>query len=157
MTRLYSLQVSDKQHSELQQLRQHIRLCFSDINCFLMPHPGLRVATDPEFRGQLSGKASHFRCGTAREAFCVLEIEAEFKKQLKNFVPRLLSPHGLVLKEVNGQRVTARELMEYFRAYINIFQGEDLPEPKSMLLVSRFHLLSIHFLCTVFLLLVGYR
>jgi atlastin len=51
-------------------------------------------------------------------------------------VPRLLSPNGLVLKEVNGQKVTGRELLEYFRAYINIFQGEDLPEPKSMLLVG---------------------
>jgi len=112
------LQVSDKQHHELQQLRQHIRLCFSDINCFLMPHPGLRVATSPEFKGQLS------------------EIETEFKKQLKVMVPRLLSPDGLVLKEVNGRRITGRELMEYFRVYINIFQGEDLPEPKSMLLAT---------------------
>jgi len=41
-----------------------------------------------------------------------------------------------VLKEIHGQKVTGRELMEYFRAYIKIFQGEELPEPKSMLLAT---------------------
>lgn len=66
----------------------------------------------------------------------ISEIESDFKKQLKNLVPRLLSPGELVLKETNGQKVTGRELLEYFRAYTKIFQGEDLPEPKSMLLVS---------------------
>lgn len=50
------LQVSDKQHPELQSLRNHIRSCFSEIACFLMPHPGLDVATSPSFDGRLKGK-----------------------------------------------------------------------------------------------------
>ncbi|VDP14366.1 unnamed protein product [Onchocerca flexuosa] len=50
------LQVSEKQHLELQQLRRHIRSCFEQISCFLMPHPGLRVSTSPVFRGQISGE-----------------------------------------------------------------------------------------------------
>uniref|UniRef100_A0A914XQZ3 GB1/RHD3-type G domain-containing protein n=1 Tax=Plectus sambesii TaxID=2011161 RepID=A0A914XQZ3_9BILA len=112
------LQLSDKQHPELQQLRQHIRSCFENIQCFLMPHPGLRVATHPDFRGQIG------------------EIEAEFKQQLRTMVPRLLNGQSLVLKEINGQKVTCRELLEYFRAYIKIFQGEVLPEPKSMLMAT---------------------
>ena len=41
------LAVSDKQHPELQALRKHITACFGKIECYLMPHPGLRVATDP--------------------------------------------------------------------------------------------------------------
>lgn len=49
------LQVSDRQHSELQSLRKHIKSCFSEIACFLMPHPGLRVATHPNFDGRLTG------------------------------------------------------------------------------------------------------
>lgn len=52
------LQVSDKQHPELQSLRKHIKSCFTDISCFLMPHPGLKVATSQEFDGRLSGKFS---------------------------------------------------------------------------------------------------
>ncbi len=49
------LQISDKQHPELQALRRHIRACFTDISCFLMPHPGLKVATNPNFDGRLTG------------------------------------------------------------------------------------------------------
>ncbi|KRY58631.1 Atlastin-2 [Trichinella britovi] len=112
------LEVSKNQHEELQQLRMHIRACFADVKCFLMPHPGLRVATSPTFRGQLS------------------EIEPQFIDQLKQFVPYVLSPQNVVLKEIGGRTVTCRELLEYFRAYMKIFEGEDLPEPKSMLLAS---------------------
>nr|CAD7461024.1 unnamed protein product [Timema tahoe] len=59
-------QVSDKQHPELQSLREHITKCFSDISCFLMPHPGLKVATCPDFDGKLSGVEANHRirkCG----------------------------------------------------------------------------------------------
>ena len=49
------LTISEKQHPELQALRKHIKSCFSDISCFLMPHPGLKVATNPNFDGRLTG------------------------------------------------------------------------------------------------------
>ncbi len=68
--------------------------------------------------------------------FFSAEIEPEFKQQLKALIPKLLEPESLVVKEINGAKVTCRELLEYFRVYIKIFQGEDLPEPKSMLIVS---------------------
>ncbi|XP_062577328.1 atlastin-2-like [Saccostrea cucullata] len=109
------LQISDKQHQELKQIRQHIRSCFEEINCFLMPHPGLNVATNPHFEGKLK------------------DIEHEFKEQLKVLIPLLLDSDNLVVKEINGTTVSARDLMEYFKAYIKIYQGEELPEPKSML------------------------
>lgn len=50
------LQVSDKQHPELQQIRRHISSCFDKISCFLLPHPGLKVATNPYFDGRLRGE-----------------------------------------------------------------------------------------------------
>ncbi|XP_078001092.1 atlastin-2-like [Glandiceps talaboti] len=109
------LKLSDKQHEELQQVRKHIRSCFQNISCFLLPHPGLKVATNPQFDGRLS------------------DIDDDFKKQLKSLVPSLLSPDKLIAKEINGTKVTARALVEYFKAYINIYQGDELPEPKSML------------------------
>ncbi|UYV83444.1 ATL2, partial [Cordylochernes scorpioides] len=141
------LQISDKQHSELRQLRTHIRSCFSSIECFLLPHPGLKVATNPKFDGRLE------------------DIEQDFKKQLQILVPFLLSPQTLVQKEINGHKITARELVEYFKviilllskhfllfwatwesgniqsvqgagitnAYVNVYKGDELPEPKTML------------------------
>lgn len=48
----------------------------------------------------------------------------------------LLRPNNLILKEISGQKVKAKELVQYFKSYINLFTGDELPEPKSMLVVS---------------------
>jgi atlastin len=112
------LQISDKQHPELQSLRKHIKSCFSDISCYLMPHPGLNVATNPNFDGKLS------------------EIEPDFKQNLITMIPMLLRPDRLILKEIGGQKIKAKELVQYFKAYIKLFTGAELPEPKSMLVTT---------------------
>jgi atlastin len=112
------LEISDRQHPELQSLRKHIKSCFSDISCFLMPHPGLEIATNPKFDGRLS------------------EIQTEFKKQLKVLIPMILAPENLVTKKINGQVVKAKDLLEYFKSYINLYKGDELPEPKSMLMAT---------------------
>nr|XP_013813850.1 PREDICTED: uncharacterized protein LOC106497442 [Apteryx mantelli mantelli] len=61
------------------------------------------------------------------------EIDDEFIKNLKVLIPWLLSPESLDVKEINGNHITCRGLVEYFKAYIKIYQGEELPHPKSML------------------------
>ncbi|XP_062855869.1 atlastin-3 [Trichomycterus rosablanca] len=109
------LQVKDAQHKELQTVRQHIHSCFTSIMCYLLPHPGLKVATSPTFKGQLS------------------DVAPEFKKGLHSLIPMLLDPDTMAVKEINGNKVTCRGLLEYFKSYIKIYQGEDLPHPKSML------------------------
>ncbi|KAM4771496.1 atlastin-2 isoform 1-T1 [Rhinophrynus dorsalis] len=109
------LQVKQNQHEELQNVRKHIHSCFTNIGCFLLPHPGLKVATNPYFDGRLA------------------DIDDEFKKELRELVPLLLAPEELVEKEISGSKVTCRDLVEYFKAYIKIYQGEELPHPKSML------------------------
>ncbi|KAI3362761.1 hypothetical protein L3Q82_001814 [Scortum barcoo] len=109
------LQVKQNQHEELQNVRKHIHSCFSNIGCFLLPHPGLKVATNPYFDGRLR------------------DIHGDFKKSLAKLVPLLLAPDRLVEKEIGGNKVTCRDLLEYFKAYIKIYQGEELPHPKSML------------------------
>jgi len=53
-------QITDSQHEELQRLRRHLHTCFTKINGFLMPHPGLVVATSPKFDGRLKGKCIVF-------------------------------------------------------------------------------------------------
>uniref|UniRef100_A0AAQ4R179 GB1/RHD3-type G domain-containing protein n=1 Tax=Gasterosteus aculeatus aculeatus TaxID=481459 RepID=A0AAQ4R179_GASAC len=109
------LQVKQNQHEELQNVRKHVHSCFSSIGCFLLPHPGLKVATNPYFDGRLK------------------DINGDFKKALAKLVPLLLAPERLVEKEIGGNKVTCRDLLEYFKAYIKIYQGEELPHPKSML------------------------
>ncbi|KAJ8255052.1 hypothetical protein GJAV_G00200410 [Gymnothorax javanicus] len=109
------LQVNDAQHEELQTVREHIYSCFNSISCFLLPHPGLKVATSPAFDGQLK------------------DVAKEFKDELRKLIPTLLDPENMAEKEINGNKVTCRGLVEYFKAYIKIYQGEDLPHPKSML------------------------
>ncbi|XP_007892554.1 atlastin-2 isoform X3 [Callorhinchus milii] len=109
------LEIKQNQHEELQNVRKHVHSCFNKITCFLMPHPGLKVAINPNFDGRLK------------------DIDGDFKKELSNVVPFLLSPEYLVEKEIGGSKVTCRDLVEYFKAYIKIYQGEELPHPKSML------------------------
>jgi atlastin len=91
------LEVAPKQHKELQQLRQHIRASFADLKCFLMPHPGLEVAISPDFRGQMD------------------KISADFKSQLRDLIPNLFDRNNLVVKAINGQQVTCRELTVYVK------------------------------------------
>lgn len=46
---------------------------------------------------------------------CHLDIDQEFKEQLVNLVPTLLSPANLVEKEIGGAKVTCRDLLHYFK------------------------------------------
>ncbi|XP_003970249.3 atlastin-3 [Takifugu rubripes] len=112
------LQVKENQHEELQTVREHIHSCFTKISCFLLPHPGLKVATNPSFEGQLK------------------DVAPEFRDQLQVLIPKLLHPDHLAEKEINGNKVTCRGLLEFFKAYIKIYQGEDLPQPKTMLMAT---------------------
>lgn len=112
------LQVKETQHEELQTVREHIHSCFTHISCFLLPHPGLKVATSPAFQGQL------------------IDVAPAFKQSLQSLIPSLLHPDKLAEKEINGNKVTCMGLLEFFKAYIKIYQGEDLPHPKSMLMAT---------------------
>jgi atlastin len=50
------VQVHEGQHEELQALRRHVAASFATLACFLLPHPGLNVATNPNFNGKLAGQ-----------------------------------------------------------------------------------------------------
>jgi atlastin len=82
-----------------------------------MPHPGLRVCTSPEFDGKLK------------------DIESDFKTYVKTFVEGTFQP-DLSVKQINGREISTLELFEYFKAYCRIFESDELPEPKSMLLAT---------------------
>ena len=127
----------------------------SDLSCFLLPHPGLPVATNPRFNGALKGEAkSVVACSAStcdvtalwrgarawdfrrqRHVHFVADITDEFKTFMQVLAPQLLSAENLKVKQINGVEVTCSELVEYFRSYIKIYHGEKLPEPKTMLQV----------------------
>uniref|UniRef100_A0AAQ5YGP4 GB1/RHD3-type G domain-containing protein n=1 Tax=Amphiprion ocellaris TaxID=80972 RepID=A0AAQ5YGP4_AMPOC len=114
------LQVKQNQHEELQNVRKHIHSCFSNIGCFLLPHPGLKVATNPYFDGRLR------------------DIDSDFKRELARLVPLLLAPERLVEKEIGGNKVTCRDLVEYFK----VLQGFTLSYSKLINLTGLPHNLS---------------
>lgn len=129
-----------------------------------MPHPGLTVATNPRFNGRLAGLSAFFESSSLWQSDIVqlssvsmnvwfaTDIESEFKKYLQVLIPGLLAPQNLVIKEISGQKVKAKELLQYFKSYIEIYKGDELPEPKSMLVVStEFSLLEFQIFCALLL------
>merc|ERR1719244_1575015 len=112
------LLVDEKQHPELQALRRGLKSCFSDMSNFLLPHPGRHVATNPKFKGNLK------------------DIDEEFIEHIKDFMPSLLSPRNLVVKAMGGKEVKAKEIVQFYKSYMEIFKGNSMPEPKSMLEVT---------------------
>ncbi|XP_075727547.1 atlastin-1 isoform X1 [Rhipicephalus microplus] len=112
------LKITRGQASELKTLRQDLLSCFSDIDCFLMPSPGQKVVRDTSFDGRLA------------------DISEEFLDELQEFVSSILAPENLLVKEVNGKRLSCEHLMTYFKTYVEVFKGSDLPVPASMLMAT---------------------
>jgi len=102
----------------LQALRTNLTSCFSEMSCFLLPHPGKHVATNPNFKGTLK------------------DIDEEFLDHLKDLMPLLLSPRNLIVKSQGGKEVKAKEIVQFYKSYMEIFKGNSMPEPKSMLEVT---------------------
>ena len=106
--------------SETGVFQQNIRTdfiehSFEERTGFLMPYPGKKVATDPNFKGSIN------------------DMEEQFTQHLEEFVPLMLSPNNLIIKKIGGSEVNGYSLFLYFTVYSNKFSGSELPEPKSLL------------------------
>uniref|UniRef100_L7LZS3 Putative guanylate-binding protein n=1 Tax=Rhipicephalus pulchellus TaxID=72859 RepID=L7LZS3_RHIPC len=112
------LKVTDGQAAELKTLRQNVSSCFSDIDCFLMPNPGKKVMSDKTFDGRLA------------------DIDEEFREKLLELVPSILAPENLLVKKINGRKISCQDLMIFFKAHVDVFKGGDLPNPTSMLMAT---------------------
>lgn len=106
---------NEEQTRDMHQLRNRIESSFEDIGAFLMPHPGFKVAHGNNFTGDIQ------------------QIDADFRKYVKELVPSLFAPEKLITKKINGQKVRARDLIQYLQTYIDLFNGNTLPEPKTVL------------------------
>lgn len=103
-----------------QQLREQIKSSFQKMSAFLMPHPGSAVAHGQNSNGDLR------------------EIDRKFIDYIKVVVPSIFAPENLVIKKINGQKVRAQDFITYLKAYVEIFNGKTLPEPKTALMVSSY-------------------
>jgi len=114
----YNLEIEENQHPELKNLRKNISNCFSEMSCFLLPHPGRDVATKPSFTGQLAN------------------IDPEFLDFVRLLMPTLLSSESIKVKKSGGKNVKCKEIVQFFKSYMDVLKGNDMPEPKSMLEVT---------------------
>lgn len=110
---------SHEQTVEMHNLRRRIKSSFDEIGVFLMPYPGNAVATGVSIGGDLK------------------QIDSEFIAQVKKLVPSLLAPENLVVKRINGRKVRGRDLVTYMQTYVNIFNGNTLPDPQTAIMVTR--------------------
>lgn len=111
------LSENDDQVEDMRRLRKRIKSSFNEISAYLMPHPGFVVAQSKKFTGNLQ------------------QIQPEFRNSVKELLPSLLAPENLVTKKINGQQIRARDMVEYLESYVNIFNGNTLPEPKTVFMV----------------------
>lgn len=84
-----------------------------------MPYPGDAVTQDENYDGQI----------------CL--IASQFIDALKELVPNIFAPKNLILKKINGRNIRAKDFVHYLKSYATIFNGKDMPEPKSIYEVSK--------------------
>lgn len=106
---------NNEQTNDMKQLRTRIDSSFDEINAFLMPYPGTIVAQNNNFTGDLN------------------QIHPDFLKYVKELTPAIFDPRKVTIKKINGQKVRVRDLVPYLEAYINIFNSDTLPEPRTVL------------------------
>lgn len=103
---------------EMQQIRKQIQSSFEKIEAFLMPHPGFIVAKGKNFNGNLK------------------LVDSEFLHYVKELVPKLFAPQNLIVKTINGQKIKSRDFVQYLQAYLNVFNDNTLPQPKTIHMVK---------------------
>lgn len=108
---------NEDQTPEMRALRTRIKISFEQIQAFLMPHPGFTVANTRNFTGDLR------------------QISPDFMEYVKLLVPALFAQENLIVKRINGEKIRARDLIQYLETYTTIFNGNTLPEPKTVLRV----------------------
>merc|ERR1719357_1895863 len=99
---------------EVRALREHLTSCFTSTACWLLPYPGPAISEDPNFKGTKE------------------EMDPRFAKHLGDFISNSLASGNLEAKEIAGKTVKSQEMVDFFQRYLEIFNGDEIPEPKSI-------------------------
>ncbi|GMR38460.1 hypothetical protein PMAYCL1PPCAC_08655, partial [Pristionchus mayeri] len=97
------------QADELRLTRDQISTSFSNLLCYLLPYPGMKVAERRSFVGG------------------VKDLRLEFREQVRGMAESLLAPDSLQAKIINGKSVTCKKLMECFKVYVETFASTKIP------------------------------
>lgn len=111
----HRLPTNGTETQEQHRLREAIWSSFEEVDCFLMPHPGLKAERSPHFQG------------------CVSDIDEDFQEYLLQLVTSIVDPANLVVKRINGKEITCQDLYYHLKGYSEKFRDPNLPPPTSLL------------------------
>jgi atlastin len=106
------LNVRDSQPKEVQDTHESILSTFSDVGCYLMPHPGPQVARHS------NSDASSF--------------DPDFLDQLKEFIPLMFKTQNIIEKKIGGSFVNGNDLKRFVDKWAKIFKSKEMPQSKSV-------------------------
>eukprot|EP00049_Salpingoeca_infusionum_P017858 m.354666 g.354666 ORF g.354666 m.354666 type:complete len:641 (-) comp17076_c0_seq1:246-2168(-) len=99
---------------ELQDTRSSIKDCFTEVEGFLMPHPGIKAT-----RSKFSGDGA--------------ELDEEFVQWLPVLLNTVVAADRLLIKTVGGVNVTCACLLDHMKAFSAALSSDDLPEVTTLL------------------------
>ena len=107
------LELKEGQSGSAKVVRELLRKCFEEVNCFLMPKIGDK-AEEHDFNGSVEG------------------LTDKFVDKMKEFISGLLNPEDLKPKTIDNIAITGAEAVQYFKTYVDIFNSDELPNPTDM-------------------------
>ena len=107
--------LGEREAQELQNTREHIKMCFDEISCYMLTHPGMAVM-NKKYDGDTK------------------KIDTVFLKLLDRFCKNVLGGKCLQPKKINGSELTVSEFTNYAIQYAALFKnGANFPHPTTML------------------------
>lgn len=127
-----------KTSNEIRGMCKKVESCFKKISCFLMPHPGLRLAAavNPVYIGSVlifffttknsfklllkTAKFTVFYYKNFLEPLflsdvCCLEPEKDFLPQVQSLVEQLFSKGWVTAKKLDREEITSEDMVTLFR------------------------------------------
>lgn len=103
------------------KIRQQLKKCFDDISCCLLPHPGEEFLTQNTIGGS------------------VCQRDDKFLAEIGKCIPEILDPLNIPLKKINGNYVSAADILHTFSKYCDFFNSDDMLTPNSIFQIMSEH------------------
>jgi len=97
--------------NDLSDTRDQINICFEDVSCFLMPHPG-KAVTKKSYSGDIS------------------VVDPSFKRFIDHYCGRVFG-NVIAKSGIHGRELTAFELGDLIEAYAKLFEAGADSFPKA--------------------------